>query len=222
MSKPNQMYIAILAVSMVLILAYMYMCRCYQDQPLAAKDSISIWGKMGKIIGVQSEQTDEDCESDNFLDMEGYLESRRKCLLKHCGDVCTTTKSDAGKIMILQVENRQSIDYNLKGLIYILINLFTILFTEDHLSGDIDNKIDSEVGRLKSGNYANLVPKQKHFECNVLFESKVHDLPAPTFMTKPFKDIPERLRLDYTYDGRIKINSYYIDYNFPTNRIDSK
>ena len=110
----------------------------------------------------------------------------------------------------------------MKGLIYILINLFTILFTEDHLSGDIDNKIDSEVGRLKSGNYANLVPKQKHFECNVLFESKVHDLPAPTFMTKPFKDIPERLRLDYTYDGRIKINSYYIDYNFPTNRIDSK
>ena len=103
-----------------------------------------------------------------------------------------------------------------------MINLFTILFTEDHLSGDIDNKIDSEVGKLKPGNYANLIPKQKHFECKVLFESKVHDLPAPTFMTKPFKDIPERLRLDYTYDGRIKINSYYIDYNFPTNRIDSK
>ena len=111
MSKPNQMYIAILAVSMVLILAYMYMCRCYQDQPLAAKDSISIWGKMGKIIGVQSEQTDEDCESDNFLGMEGYLESRRKCLLKHCGDVCTTTKTDSGKSMILQLENLQSIIY---------------------------------------------------------------------------------------------------------------
>ena len=110
MSKPNQMYLAILAVSMVLILAYMYMCRCYQDQQLAVKDSVSIWGKMGKIIGVQSEQTDEDCESDNFLDMEGYLESRRACLLKHCGDVCTTTKTESGKSMILQSENFQSIN----------------------------------------------------------------------------------------------------------------
>ena len=64
MSKPNQMYLAVLAVSMVLILAYMYMCRCYQDQQLAVKDSVSIWGKMGEIIGFQSEQIDEDCESD--------------------------------------------------------------------------------------------------------------------------------------------------------------
>ena len=109
MSKPNQMYIAILAVSMVLILAYMYMCRCYQDPHLAVKDSVSISGKMGKIIGVQSEQIDADCESDNFLDMEGYLESRRKCLLKHCGDVCTTTKTDSGKSLILQLEKLQSI-----------------------------------------------------------------------------------------------------------------
>ena len=100
MSKPNQMYLAILAVSMALILAYMYMCRCYQDQQLAVKDSVSIWGKMGEIIGLQSEQIDADCESDNFLDMEGYLESRRKCLLKHCGDVCSTTKNDSGKSMI--------------------------------------------------------------------------------------------------------------------------
>ena len=85
----------------------------------------------------------------------------------------------------------------------------------------IDDKIGSEVGRLKLGNYANLKLKRKHFECKVLFQSKVHDLPAPTFMTKPFKEIPERLKADYTYNGRIKINAYYIDYNFPTNRTDS-
>ena len=128
MSKPNQMYIAILAVSMVLILAYMYMCRCYQDQQLAVNDSVSIWGKMGKIIGVQSEQTDEDCESDNFLDMEGYLESRRECLLKHCGHVCTTTETDSGKIMILQLEILQGIIKLYIYFDYLSIYLSTIIF----------------------------------------------------------------------------------------------
>ena len=60
--------------------------------------------------------------------------------------------------------------------------------------------------------------RRKYFDCHVLFGSKVHDLPAPTFMTKPFKEIPDTLKSDYTYDGRIVVNSYYIDYNFPTNR----
>ena len=84
---------------------------------------------------------------------------------------------------------------------------------------DVDDKPN---GKLMSGNYAKLKTKQKHFDCKVLFQSGVHDLPAPTFMNKPFKEIPKLLKSDYTYDGRIKINSWYIEENFPTNRTSSK
>ena len=87
---------------------------------------------------------------------------------------------------------------------------------------EVDDKINLKVGELQAGNYANLKLKQKHFNCKLLFDSKVHDLAAPTFMTKPFKDIPQPLKQDYTYDGRIEIKKYYIDYNFPTNRTSSK
>ena len=87
---------------------------------------------------------------------------------------------------------------------------------------EVDDKTNLKVGELQAGNYANLKLKKKHFNCKILFESKVHDLPAPTFMTKPFKDIPESLKQDYTYDGRIVIKEWYIDYNFPTNRTSSK
>ena len=94
---------------MVLIIAYMCMFHPYEDQ-LAVNYSVSILDKMGKIIGTHSENNDKECESDGF-NLKEYLERRRKCLLKHCGDVCTTTKTDSGKIMILQSENFQSINY---------------------------------------------------------------------------------------------------------------
>ena len=55
-----------------------------------------------------------------------------------------------------------------------------------------------------------------------MFESKVHDLPAPSFMTKPLKDIPDLLKADYLYDRRIQNNEWYIEENFPTNRTSSK
>ena len=87
---------------------------------------------------------------------------------------------------------------------------------------EVDDNKQLPVGKLKKGNYAKITPKRKHFDCQMLFESNVHDLPAPTFMKKPLKEIPTSLKGDYTYDGRIVINSYYIDSNFPTNRTSSK
>ena len=86
---------------------------------------------------------------------------------------------------------------------------------------NIDDKSD-EIGRLKKGNYAKLKFKQKQINCPILFSSAVHDEPAPTFMEKPFKTIPPFMEKDYTYDGRIKVNSWYIENNFPTNRTSSK
>ena len=75
---------------------------------------------------------------------------------------------------------------------------------------------------MQTGNYAKLKLRRKHFDCGLLFKSKVHDLSAPTFMTKPFREIPDILKEDYTYDGRIRVKKYYIGNNFPTNRTSSK
>ena len=82
------MYIIILVLFMVFILAYMFMIHPYEDQ-LAVNYSISIF-----------EKNDKECESDGF-DLEEYLERRRKCLLKYCGEVCNTTETDSGKFIIL-------------------------------------------------------------------------------------------------------------------------
>ena len=98
---------------------------------------------------------------------------------------------------------------------------YLILFLDD-VQKDVDDQTNSEVGKLMPGNYGKLKLKHKHFDCKILFESKIHDLPAPSLMEKPFREIPDLLKTDYTYDGRIAINSWYIDYNFPTNRTSSK
>ena len=87
---------------------------------------------------------------------------------------------------------------------------------------NIDGVINEKVGRLQSGNYANLKIKRKHFDCALLFKSKVHDLSAPTFMKEPFRDIPKIFYDDYSYDGRIQIRKYYKGNSFPTNRTSSK
>ena len=86
----------------------------------------------------------------------------------------------------------------------------------------MDDDTNQEVGQLQPGNYANLRVKRKHFDCALLFKSRVHDLSAPTFMNKPFREIPDILREDYTYDVRIRVKKYYIGNNFPTNRTSSK
>ena len=35
-------------------------------------------------------------------------------------------------------------------------------------------------------------------------------------MTKPFHYIPDLLKHDYTYGGRVKVHEWYIEENFPT------
>ena len=104
------------------------------------------------------------------------------------------------------------------------IHFFEImqLIILDDIQKDVDDETNAKVGELKPGNYAKLQLKQKHFDCKLLFESKVHDLPAPSFMSKPFKDIPDLLKADYLYDRRIQKNDWYIEENFPTNRTSSK
>ena len=102
-----------------------------------------------------------------------------------------------------------------------ILELIISDFLDDY-QRDVDDETNAEVGELKSGNYAKLQLKQKYFNCELLFQSKVHDLPAPSFMTKPFKDIPDLLKADYLYDRRIVQKEWYIEENFPTNRTSSK
>ena len=87
----------------------------------------------------------------------------------------------------------------------------------DRIDYEIDDQTNDSLGKLQPGNYANLVLKYKNINCPLLFESKVHDLPAPSFMKKPFQYIPGILKVDYTYDNRVKIYPWYISENFPTN-----
>ena len=99
MARPIQMYITILVLFMVLLLAYMCMFHPYEDQ-LAVNYSVSIF-----------EKNDKECESDGF-DLEEYLERRRKCLLKYCGEVCNTTETDSGKFIILYLKPTNYITTN--------------------------------------------------------------------------------------------------------------
>ena len=82
--------------------------------------------------------------------------------------------------------------------------------------------ITKKTGKLMFGNYAKLRPKTKNIDCELLSKSDVHDLPAPPFITKPFKTIPDLLKDDYTYNRSVFVHSYYIEKNFPTNRTSGK
>ena len=91
-------------------------------------------------------------------------------------------------------------------------------FIIDKMTLKIDDKTNQKSEKLQPGNYANIRLKKKYINCPILFRSKVHDLPAPPFMTKPFKYIPGSLKSDYTYNGRINVRPWYISENFPTNQ----
>jgi hypothetical protein len=41
-------------------------------------------------MGIYSHVSKDDCDGDRFVEIEKYLESRRGCILKYCGDVCKT------------------------------------------------------------------------------------------------------------------------------------
>ena len=86
---------------------------------------------------------------------------------------------------------------------------------------NIDN-FDIGVGKLRAGNYKNLKLQKKHIDCSQLFGSDIHNLYAPSFMTKPPKAIPKIWTKEFTYDGRVVTKSRYISDGFPANRTNGK
>ena len=89
MNRANRSYvIGVAAVSMLLMLSYIYVGfnqhNCLQT---GAKSVL-------KLTGLFT----EECEKDDFVDMTEYLETRRNCILRYCGDVCQTKReSDESK-----------------------------------------------------------------------------------------------------------------------------
>ena len=108
MNRSNQKYILVLAISVLLVVSFVYLASNSQNE--APINSDQVWGKFaGMQNGAQSilqmaglasnkDQVDHSCERDDFVEMGEYLDIRRTCLLKYCGDVCVTKKeSDKGK-----------------------------------------------------------------------------------------------------------------------------
>ena len=102
LKRINQAYIRVFEISLVLGILYLCIHYIYED---------SIWRK---IMGIHSQARSvlrmatfseriapDDCDDDQFVDMEKYLQHRRRCILRHCGDVCKTNiSSSKGKIFI--------------------------------------------------------------------------------------------------------------------------
>ena len=108
MNRSNQKYILVLAISLLVVISFLYLASNNQNEAPLNVDGA--WGSMAGIQnGAQSilqkagivsakAQVDHTCERDDFVEMGEYLDIRRKCLLKYCGDVCITKKeSDKGK-----------------------------------------------------------------------------------------------------------------------------
>lgn len=106
--------------------------------------------------------------------------------------------------------------------VYKVLLTINIIFIDHIENEEIDDEINKTLGKLEAGNYANLRLKSKNIDCPLLFQSKVHDLSAPSFMKKPFQYIPGLLKADYTYENRVKLRSWYISENFPKNRKGTK
>ena len=83
------------------------------------------------------------------------------------------------------------------------------------------DKIDQqELGAI--GNYKNILIQKKDISCNKLFESSVHDEPAPLFQLEPFTYIPDSFWHDFTYGNKILVTKYFFKDSFPTNRNSGK
>ena len=84
-------------LSFLLLLGIVYVCIHYNNK----NESTSVYtNKIWKnLIGIHSQARSvfqlvsgakDNCDGDHFVEMEKYLESRRSCILKYCGDVCNT------------------------------------------------------------------------------------------------------------------------------------
>ncbi len=96
LKRINQAYIRIFAISLLLGILYLCIHYVYED---------SIWRKIMAIhsqasvvlrmVTFSERIAPDDCDEDQFADMEKYLQHRRRCILRHCGDVCKTTMSSS-------------------------------------------------------------------------------------------------------------------------------
>ena len=59
----------------------------------------------------------------------------------------------------------------------------------------------------KSTYYAQL---RKHFDCPSLLKERVHDIPSPPMLKKPCERIPDFLRDDFLYNGRVKEDKWFL------------
>ena len=102
LKRMNEAYIRIFAISMLLGILYLCIHYIYED---------SIWKK---ILGIHIQASPsirmvtfsekilpDDCDDDQFIDVEKYLQHRRRCILRHCGDVCKTSVSSSERKMFI-------------------------------------------------------------------------------------------------------------------------
>ena len=115
-SNKNQIkYTLILVISVLLVSSLLFLSSNNPNELLLNVDRV--WSKFGGIKhGAQSilhtaliepnmVQVDDNCERDDFEEMSEYLDFRRTCLLRYCGDVCITKQeSDTGKDIFHQIK----------------------------------------------------------------------------------------------------------------------
>ena len=72
-----------------------------------------------------------------------------------------------------------------------------------------DNKPD-----LYSKLHLNVI--NKHFDCPLLLANRLHDIPAPEQLTKPwaYKDIPSTLVHEFTYNNQVKVRDIFMGNDF--------
>ena len=112
MNRSNQKYILVLAISLLVVISFVYLASNNQNEAPLNVDGV--WSQMAGIQnGAQSILQkagivppkvlgDNTCERDDFVEMSEYLDIRRTCLLKYCGDVCITKQeSEKGKDYML-------------------------------------------------------------------------------------------------------------------------
>ena len=99
MYRPNRGFIVALGLSLLLIISYVYIgsitdnvlqnwAESVPKRPGIQRVSESVM----KVAGLISKNIlgSEECDRDDFGNMAEYLQNRRSCLLRYCGDVCKT------------------------------------------------------------------------------------------------------------------------------------
>ena len=92
--RPNRTYVLILAISMLLVISFVYIGSSNQNK--TSNEADSIYQLMAGLVPANI-LPEDGCEQDNFVNMEEYLKNRKMCILRYCGDVCKTDQVDLRK-----------------------------------------------------------------------------------------------------------------------------